>query len=283
MTTKKIFEYTHPSWGVAFKRISLAFHTYAPDWVEWVEDEKDSDLNLIHVVGGGEVPMLQLPKKKIIIQHCYFTASPQEFDYPKYWEESLLSCSFHDLTKYTTRKFNYHGMPWGADPAVFNLHPPSIREFIVGATGHIAETEGIDKVYEAVAQTKSKMWHTGQNFGWDSNRYQFIPYLHDTYFAKLLNHTQYISALRFIEGFELMAIEGLMCGARPIITQDATYDWYREHAYTVDTTKDIVPQLVDILSNSPRELSAEEHTKIISTFSWSTIMHNFYTAVEEVI
>jgi len=278
----KIFEYTHPAWGFAFKRISNAFHQHAPEWVEWVPTWEQADVNLVHVVGGGEVPILQLPKPKIIIQHCYFTASPNELDYPKYWEEALLTCSFHKLPNYTDKKFNYHGMPWGADNEIFSIINTQAREFKIGTTGHIAETEGIDKVYEAIQQIPgAAMWHTGQNFGWDPNKYRFYNYMPDQYFYQLLNHTQYISAMRFIEGFELMAIEGLMCGARPIVTQDDTYDWYRKHAYTVDTTKDIVPQLISILENPPRPITAEEYEEIVNTFSWKTIMNNFYERVKE--
>jgi hypothetical protein len=276
----KIFEFRRNEWGIAFKRISDALHRYAPDWVEWTNYE-NCDIMIVHVVGGGEIPALEMPKPKVVIQHCYFTASAHEIDYAKYWAQSIMAVSFHDLRKYTDKDIPYYGMPWGADDNVFCRTNTGNRAIKVIATGHIAETEAIDKVYEAVKQLKQTLYHTGQNFGWDKRFYRYLDYMPDNEFAEVLNGTQYISALRFIEGFELMAIEGLFCGARPIIPDDPTYDWYREHAYTIVKDKDIVEQLVEILKDTPRPMDENERLVIVNKFKWSHLIGDFFTTLKQ--
>jgi glycosyltransferase involved in cell wall biosynthesis len=278
-TKVKIFEYTCPDWGIAFKRISNALHVHAPSWVEWT-DYESADIMIVHVVGGGEVEMCEKPKPKVIIQHCYFTASAHEIDYAKYWEQALLAVSFHDLRKYTDKVIPYYGMPWGADPAVFKYSNKGRRNIKVMATGHVAETEGIDKLFEACKTTGFSLFQTGGNFGWDPKHYFFLPYMEDEDLADILNSTQYVSALRFIEGFELMAIEGLMCGARPLVPDDPTYDWYREHAITIYKDKDITTQLVDIFKVTPNPVSPEEHRQIVEKFSWDKLVRDFFEALK---
>jgi glycosyltransferase involved in cell wall biosynthesis len=278
----KIFEFTRPEWGIAFKRISAALHQYAPADVEWT-DYDSCDLMIVHVVGTGEEEILKRDKPKIIIQHCYFTARPELVDYPAYWEKALLSVSFHDLRKYTDKSISYYGMPWGADPEVFKLQPGIERDITVFTTGHIAQTEGIDLVFEAVTAVKGFMMHTGANFGWSRPTYTYTDYMEDTLLCETLNSAKYVSALRFTEGFELLAIEGLMCGARPIVPENDTYDWYREFGYTVNTKEPIVPQLITIFQQEPRPVSAEEREQIVQRFAWEHIMNGFYSKVKEVV
>ncbi len=282
MNKIKIFEYQHPSWGIAFKRISEALRAHAPDWVEWTNYD-DADIMIVHVVGAGELEMCSKPKPKVIIQQCYFTAGAPDIDYIQYWEKALLTVSFHDLTKYTDRKFSFLALPWGADPDVFTLTNKGHRSIKVLATGHVADTEGIDKLHEAVQQTGHVLYQTGSHFGWPRKNYTNLPFMDDKDFSEILNATQYVSALRFIEGFELMAIEGLMCGARPIVPNDPTYDWYREHAVTIDRNGDITSQLVNILKNEPTPVTEEERKMIVDRFSWNRIISDLFNKIKEVI
>lgn len=272
----KVWEYIHPHWGIAFKRISHALHVYAPENIQWTQDKDAADVHLIHVVGEGEIPLLTSNKPKIIIQHCYFTAGAPAVNYAQYWKDSLLTTSFHNLPNYTDINFPFHHMPWGADPEVFNLLPYVPRKYKIVATGHVAESECIDKVFEACVKTNNILLQTGQNFGWNNNHYRHTPYLRNGDFTLLLNSCEYVSALRVIEGFELMGIEGLFCGARPIVPDDPTYDWYRQYGHTIDTKRDIVEQLVEILKTPATPLTPEEYTEVTERFSWKNIIRNFY-------
>lgn len=276
----KLFEYINPKWGKAFKRISDAFHKYSPSWIEWVQREEDCNVLLVHVVGGEEAIILEKVIPKIIIQHCYFSAEYERYDWPKYWEQAILTVSFHNLPEYTERKFSFYGMPWGAEVEQFFRIPSIEKDISIFSTGHVAETECIDKVFEACKTLKTIMFHTGHNFNWNTQYYKHLEYIDNVPFNYLLNRCKYVSALRLVEGFELTAIEGLFCEARPIIPNESTYNWYRNYAYTIDTSKDIVEQLMVILNTSPKPILEEEKKEIISTFSWKTIMEGFYKELE---
>jgi glycosyltransferase involved in cell wall biosynthesis len=275
----RIYEYTNDNWGRAFKKISKAFHDYSPPSVEWVNSPENSDINIVHVVGKGEERYLKQLKNKIIIQHCYFTAGIDKVNYAKYWKDSLLTISFHNLPDYTDEKFSFYRMPWGADPNIYNLNNKYYRPIKVFTTGHIAETESIDLVYEAAKKSKHKMYNTGKNFKWDSLHYQYLDFLPEEGLADLLNHTQFVTGLRKIEGFEIMSIEGLFCGARPIVYDLPTYDLYKEHAIVIDPNKDIIETLTNIFRHYPRSMSDSENRQIIEKFSWENIVKRMFKRI----
>ncbi|MFA5154711.1 MAG: hypothetical protein WC554_19350 [Clostridia bacterium] len=278
----KVYEYMHPAWGRVFNRISGAFHRFAPSWVEWVNTPEESDIYIVNVVGAGERKQLDYPHpNKVIIQYCYYTAQIEQLNYVPYWKDALLTVSFHDLTAYTNEKFNFFRAPLGADPEVFKRYNPnSYRRNKVFVTGHVANDECIDKVYEAVKQLDEYMVHTGENFKWGFQNYRYLDYLSDNDYVALLNNTQYISCLRRIEGFELAGVEGLFCGARPIIPDIPTYDAYRKYAYTVSLDDTLVEQLVGIMQDEPKVITFEEYNEIVRKFSWNTIIRSIFSEIE---
>lgn len=278
----KIFEVINPDWGIAFKRISLAMHAYAPEEIQWTSYD-DCDIMLVHVVGPGEVQWLNKPKPKIILQQCYFTAQSDKIDYPLFWKNALLTVSFHNLNNYTDKNFNFYHMPYGAKSSLFKYMPEIKKENTIFTTGEVYETEGLDKIFNAVKTIKGTMIHTGNNFGWDTTYYKNFSLLPDSKFVQLLNSCKYVSALRFIEGFELLGVEGLMCKLRPIIPENDTYNWYRKYAYTIDTKQDIHEQLVSILSQAPRPFTDEEYNEIIATFDWKVIIDNFFKKIQNTL
>jgi len=278
----KVMEYLHPDWGDVFYRISKAFHDYAPDWVEWVEKPEDSDVYIVHVVGRGELPELKREvRNKVIIQQCYFTAEANLANYPAYWKDALLTISFHNLPDYTDEKFNFYRMPWGADKRVFRRHNWSkIRDVKLFTTGHVAGPESIDIVFEAIKSVGAVMLHTGKDFKWDNKHYKYVPHMPNWALVNLLNRTQYIACLRKIEGFELLGIEGLFCGARPIILDLPTYDFYGDHAYTI-SPQDITKQLIEILSKEPLYVGKEEHEKVVQTFGWDNLIPKMFERIRD--
>lgn len=268
----RIKEYTNPSWGYAFKRISKAFREYSPDWVEWVNNDK-YDLKLVHVVGGEEIPFLQKDlDKTIIIQHCYYTTYYDKWD--QFWKDALLTVSFHNLIDYTTEKFNFYRMPWGADPKIF-YYDGEEKYLDIFVTGHVAETESINEIFEAVKRTNKVMVHTGHNFKFGSKNYRYLEYMPDYALRKVLANTRYVAGLRKIEGFELSCVEGLFCGAVPIVYDLPTYSFYEGLAIFINPNVDVVEQLVHHLSN-PVSLSYEQYKEAVNRFSWQNIMGGFY-------
>lgn len=282
----KIYEYNNKNWGMAFGRISGALRRYA-EGVEFVPTLDEADVVIVPIVGNGEEQPCQeaLDKKKPLVmwQHCYLTTQdPSAWE--KYWVEANLSVSFHDLNIYTDKKINTFSTPLGAEEGVFTLQPRIKRFVKVFATGHVAETEALDKLHDACVQTKSIMVHTGENFKYPTD-YQFINYLPDDIFVQALNSTEYVAGLRLIEGFEMMCVEGLFCGARPIVPDLHTYRWYKDFGYFIDVDDgaDITSQLVYLFSYKPEPITEEIRQEAVKRFSWKNIIGNVMYRIKESI
>lgn len=274
----KLYEYTNPTWGMAFKRISSAFHEHSPESIEWVDNIEDSDAQLIHIVGRGEYDLAKSVKNPIIVQHCYYTAEAHALDYPSIWKNALLTTSFHPLDTYTEKKFNFLRIPWGAEPSIFNRnHAWKTRACFV--TGHIAETESIDKIMEACHNANYTLFHTGENFKFNSPLYYHLPYLNDSQYSNILRKSKFVFGLRNIEGFEMACVEGLMCGATPVVPKLPTYSFYDGFANFIDMSGNIVEQIENILCNS-LEIESDEN-KVNDVFSWNSICSKLFGEILE--
>lgn len=277
----KIFEYKHADLGFAFGRISKALHDYAPSNISWVQDIDSCDIVLVHEVGAGEVPVMEQVlshnKKLIIFQHTYFTS--EYFNWNEFWERAELVVSFHDLRTYVpTSTANLFTTPWGADNKIFSRL--AVRKFRkVFTTGYIKETENLFELYQACENTQNTMYHTGADFKF-GKYYSHLSFLNDRDFNLMLNSCQYISCLRDIEGFEMMGVEGLFCGARPIVPDLPTYRWYKDHAIFIDMKGDIVKQLENTLNISPKEPDLQEMKEIKDKFSWQNIIPKIFMGIK---
>lgn len=278
----RVWEFTEPVWGLAFKRISKAFRDYSPDYIEWVETPRHADISIIHVL--GELPrwVLEL-KNKVMIQHVVSTMHQSgNTNWIEEWKKSLLTVSFHPLNEYYTEQFSFYHMPWGADPKTFYIRKPEFnRDFKVITTGHIAVTENIDKLYQACKQINTFMIHTGENFAYDSRYYKYLNYMKDSDLADVLCSTEYVSCLRQHEGFEMLGVEGLFCGTRPIVFDLPTYQWYKGHGIFIKQDDNIVESLVKVLSEKPKAVDEDEYKEIISKFSWPILVENMFKRIKK--
>lgn len=278
--TVRLWEYSAPHWGHAFRRIESALRQFAPPWVQWT-DEKSADLRIVHIVGPAEIPIvLRDIKRTVIIQECYHTAQAHLHDYPALWKQARLCVSFHNLVDYTDTSFNFLRIPWGADENVFQHRYYDKRSIGVMTTGHIARDEAIDHVYAAAKKAGIRMVHTGENFQWPLP-YEYRPYMSVPDLVELLNQCSYVTGLRLVEGFEILCVEGLFCGARAVVPRLPSYELYGEHAEYIDPEGNITDQLFDLFSKPTRPIHAAEREALIEKFSWRSIMRQFYHAIDK--
>lgn len=275
----KIQEIKHKDLGKCMDRISLAFHTHFPN-VEW--GANSPDLKLVYLFGDGEKKILdQLDNldNVILFQITYFTGDIPPETWLPYWKRAKLVISFHDLKSYYPNEdFNFLLTPLGAEPELFpvSLEPRTLKVF---TTGHVFETECLDSIFLACTETKTKMYHTGEDFKWYPEAYQFLPYMNDAEFLGYLQKSQYIAGLRLIEGFEMMCIEGAMTGAVPIVPNLPTYSFYKDIGIYIDVNKNIVQQLKDVFERPYSPLTLEQIKYTRETFAWSTICKPLYNRI----
>jgi len=273
----KIKEIYNKNWGKVFGRITSALKTHAPSGVEFVSGN-DYDVCMVHAVGGEEyIKATQEDLSKVILfQHCYYTTNMDLSMWHNLWTQCRCVISFHNLVDYTDTKFNFLRSPLGAEPELFPiLNTP--RTAKVFSTGHVADTECLDLIYQACRDTKNIMIHTGNNFKWDANGYSYSNYLPDAQYNAVLNKVQYVAGLRLIEGFECHCIEGAMTGAIPIVPDLPTYDWYKDFGIFIDTKQDIKQQLIDIFNNkSYKSLDYGIISYVRERFSYAKIVNDIY-------
>lgn len=282
----KVFTMVDGWLGYVFHRIDKALHDWAPADIEWVETPQEADVQIVHIIGKGELKNIQ-NKNYVVIQYCYHTQDipPTDDGLRPLWENAVLVSSFHDFKEYHSNwDFDFFGMPLGADDSVFFHLGEKLRAKEILTTGYVAGTESLEEVFGACQSSGFKMVHLGRDFGWSQETFRHNDWVPDDELCKLYNSVSYTGCLRRVEGFEAPAIEGLMCGARPITFDLSTYRWYHKYAVVIKDTnpKDIQEKLAYILTNRIRlPVTKEEIEEVKQKFSWSVLIPEFWNKIKE--
>jgi hypothetical protein len=103
--------------------------------------------------------------------------------------------------------------------------------------------------------------------------------LSDDGVAALWSSCEWIAALRRVEGFELPALEGLLCGARPVAFDREHYrHWLGEHAEYVPegTAPEVTAALLELFGRKPRPVRAAERDAVVARFAWPALAAAFW-------
>jgi len=166
------------------------------------------------------------------------------------------------------------------------------REYTIYTWGCASdpESEGIKNIHRAIMTLRErgvdcKMLHSGINYAFGDG-YEYVPPTKDlNEVARRLSQSRYANALREEEGFELMGIEGMLCGARPIYYDLPCYrHWFDDFGLFIPPGQDAVKELVKIfdpcfMNNPGIQVTPEEKYNVINTFRWRTIGDNFWAKV----
>lgn len=308
----------------AMVRISHALETYAPDTVTLVEDESSADLVILYAIGPDYLQrgrdLISSGKQYAVVQCCLETAGYGLFtarEWMEFWRDSRCVWSYFDLSSESRGhgfgndghrvrdadcKFTFYHAPLGIDDCFitlpdpdhvspYPLEPATARTIIT--TGYVSHPAGeaILEAWEAARLSNMAVYHVGCVHDGDPPKpIPVPPYvlsvegISNTDLAMLYSHAQWSVSLRHVEGFELPAIEGLACGARPILfDQPSLRHWYGDHAvYVPDCAGDeLVSHLVRVFSSplmwSP--VTPEERENVLRKFNWKTICTGFWEKV----
>jgi hypothetical protein len=279
------------------RRIADALARYAPTGVEIAQDRAAADLIVLHVVGrqermyrearqatrrGQRYAVLQLSLRS--------TQKPSTKGWRALWAGAAVVWSYYDLNAAIqedegsswdrARAFTFYHAPLGVDAEVFR---PSggPRPYLLGVTGfdqHYLGAERLREATEAVARVGGKVWHLGppMDLGAHVTDEEGID---DATLAQRYGACAYVSGLRRHEGFELPAVEGLLCGARPILFErlDARR-WFGPWAVWMPEARrsDLVSGLSDLFHDGPFEVTPEEREAAAGRFAWDRIVAGFW-------
>jgi glycosyltransferase involved in cell wall biosynthesis len=180
---------------------------------------------------------------------------------------------------------NYYRSPLGVDAAFVGGVDPVRRDIAVMTSGYVSHPAGeaIEEMALAADAVGLPVLHLGpahvDGMRVPPPRWSSVLGISDCELATHYHRTEWVSGLRHVEGFELPVLEGLCCGARPIVFDrpDMTH-WYGDYAAFVPECHgpELVEVLTDILRHVPVPVSAEERAEVARRFDWGVIARGFW-------
>lgn len=294
------------TWG---KRIVGAFHHWSPPWVEWTSLVSEADVVFVHLYSKDDivdVESMQREKPLVAFQHGIRFANAPMGLFANVWEQSALTISFQPLDiLMTKRKFAFFHMPWGADADKFRPSTTGERKAHVVLVGDHAEDESHGELLFAAAHADIRVRHISHLVSnmceclstssllcstTDALRGRrpcdFYDRLDssDATLIRELQTARFASALRKFEGFEMIGIEALLCGARPLVYD--INEWYKDHSIIVPTglSSDALFDALQVaLRRVPDSVDETEMRYLHEKFSWQRIVPTMFERVRKVI
>ena len=278
------------------RRIAAALVEHAPSFVEFAP-WKQADLVVLHVLGRLKqttelVDMLRARGKQYaVIQYCLrSTQQPDTSRWRDIWDGAKAVWSYVDLAKWVEEDGgdphfpNLYVSPFGVDPEVFT-HSAGPRQFLVATTGFSSLTESVREVGIAAGRADGSIFHLGPRLKLiQRHDVTFGENISDSELAERLGECQYVSGLRRIEGFELPAAEGLVCGARPILfDQPHYYQWYQGLAEFIPegTRTEVVRSLEKLFQKPYQPVTPAERAEAVRRFDWNRVVSEFWERIHD--
>lgn len=280
-----------PSRGL--QRIADALVRYKPEWVEVVDNEYAADLVVIYAIGRNKQlrewawRLRNRKTKYAVIQVCLrSTMNPDVRDWSPLWGHAAVVWSYYDLVRLGLEdgvciEFpNFYHSPLGADASVF--YPRDRDEhcsYVIASSGLSRLSESVRECWLAAEAVDRNYLHIGMKHGPFGGRPDFISGVSDDELAEHLSDCEFVSALRRKEGFELPAVEGLLCGARPICFDTPDYRWaYGNHAMYIQEVdrQGVIDQLVQLFKHGAPPVTEEERQRAVERYDWAKITSGFY-------
>jgi hypothetical protein len=278
----------------AMWRVSRALRETAPSDVKIVKFPNEADVQVLHMIGRDCMSHLTAPRYAVV-QYCGgMEAAPDGRNVPitnspwlPVWRDAVAVWSYYDLCM--PAGINYYHAPLGVDGEIFKpSRTPAPRDVGIMTSGYVSGfgAEAIEECALAAARCNFATVHLGptriQNMTQYPPRWFAVSAITDRELAGLYRRCRYVSGLRYGEGFELPVLEGLACGARPIVfDRPDMREWYDGHAVFVPECcgDALVDVLSDVLRDEPQPVTPAERDSVLARFDWSTIGRGFWATI----
>ena len=290
---KVAFTLTPNSQGIF--RVVDALGKYSPSEVEFVQSEEEADVVVMSVTGRRDKALAKLEdilsknKKPVVIQYAVrSTQKPHTKEWSELWRKAHLTWSYYNLNLYCEEdsispEFNFYHAPLGVESEVFSRKfEYSIKDYVIATNSLSYLTESVREVIAAAARLNETVFYLGEEL--DIPNVTCRTSISDEELSYYYNHSIFVSGLRRKEGFELPAVEGLFCGARPIFFDQPHYrQWFNDFGIFIPETprEAVIDNLEDIFKNTYRPVSDEEIERANDIFNWKKIVPEFWRRVIE--
>lgn len=271
------------SYGIG--RVAIELERRAPEGFEIVEDESQADLIVIHVNGRHDhkvrqaETILESGRKYAVIQYVLGSCrNPDPQDWIWLWKNAVCVWSYYDLRAYTT---NQYFSPLGVNSDVFyreNLE----KRWLVGTNGNSYKAECIGEVRLA-AFDRGRTVHIGPEQE-PSPITDFHQDVSDDELRRLYNQCKWFSCLRRKDGFEIIALEALLCGVRPIVFDAPRFrQWFEGLAEFIPEEKPeaVMHSLRALFKKEPESVTDEQIEMVKARFDWGKIASGFYEMIRQ--
>lgn len=278
-------------------RVRDALIRYAPASIEFVKEQGECDLAILHVFGrhtstGKTIKWLKdHGKSYVMIQYCLrSTMRPNTKDWIEMWRGAKLVWSYYDLPALCSkdgmlyggkREFPFYHAPLGVDAGIFYERPFVRGEFVIATCSQHALSESVKESVIAAKRLGYKVFHLGHKLR-RGDDIVCISGIDDETLAGYYSRSFYVSGLRRVEGFELPAAEGILCGARPILFDQPHYrKWYDGLAVFIpeESREDVTDSLEDVFRSQFIPVTQSEIQEARRRFNWQTIMTGFWERI----
>lgn len=262
---------------------------YAPAEIRFTSPHA-AELIVLHAVGRRDQVQaavdwgLQRRQRIAVIQYALrSTQKPQTGDWIACWQAATVVWSYYDLSAWCQADGcdwgceNFYHAPLGVETADFTRQAVR-REFLVMTHGTSWLTEGVREAVLAARRHGGRVYHLGPHIRRTPEMLAEMP-VHDAALARRYSQCYYVAPLRRIEGFELPAAEGVICGARPILYDRPHYrHWYGDLAEYVPEgdRADVIEALDGIFSRPYRAVTDAERAAAAERFYWPPIVKGFW-------
>lgn len=274
----------------AMFRVAKALRAAAPAHVECVADPDEADVHVRHVI-GYEALDDQAPDIAVI-QYCIasaLAAPGEDGAWAPLWRRARAVWSYYDLSRSMPPGARFYLAPLGVDGETFR-HRDGPRPVGVMTSGYVSGpgAEAIEEMVVAAGRAGLTACHLGPTptnlrapLGPHCLTMLGVP---DETLAAEYAQCKWVSGLRYVEGFELPVIEGLACGARPIVfDRPDMRRWYDGHAVFVPELEGdaLVDVLTDVLRSEPEPVTLAERAEVLRRFDWFGVARGFWDALLE--
>lgn len=286
----KVYVMPPPVDSWVLKRVADALIQYAPHDIDIVSSSDGADLVVLQIIGRqdrnwGRVTRLKgRGQRYAIVQFCLrSTRRPLTENWFPLWRDAVLTWSYYDLKALcaedgTPQDFPFYHAPLGVDATVFYPRDYPQRQYVIATSGLSAVTESIREADFAARRVGRLMFHLGHEL----NRGTHITCargMDDDILAKWLSQCEFVAGLRRTEGFELLAAEGLLCGARPICFDQPHYrQWFGPWAIFIPegSREQVIDSLEGVFRSGAEPVTEEERNAAKVLFDWDTIIAGFW-------
>jgi hypothetical protein len=266
------------------ERVVTQLSKYLPDGHKEVHSIDEADFIVIHVFGRHD-HMIRLSRQLIesgkqyaVIQYVLRSSrNPKAEEWLDLWNPAKVVWSYYGEV------FSLHNgylAPLAADPEIFykvDVNPEGKSHLInMISADYVSECQG--EVRLAAWLARGRVYHVGKKFGEDPNVDHFDQ-VDDEKIRLIYNDSLFTSALRRKDGFELVAVESLLCGTRPIVFDTPDYRrWFDKLAIFIPETSPgrLCKNLEYTLNVDPIPVTDEEIEETKRRFNWKNIIEGFW-------